>query len=186
MLISPLHGGIILMAEGSKRGIQANFIMLVEDEIEPHKLTEKQKAYLRQLLRKYDYNLDLLEDCVDIAVKYLSFDEEDNVCPESIENFLTKISGIARNKTLHPIEEAILHMKNICNKYFSYFDYQKADEIIRSYVDLLKEIGYTEEEITEDLNDQLNRICRNSRNWSGWKEAIYDRMDFLMKANGLK
>ena len=45
---------------------------------------------------------------------------------------------------------------------------------------------YTEEEITEDLNDQLNRICRNSRNWSGWKEAIYDRMDFLMKANGLK
>ena len=169
------------MDEGKKEK-QAKLILYVESKIKPYSLNEKQKANLWHLLRKYDYNLELLVDSVDIATKYLEFDDG-NVNPETIEFFLGKISGIAHNNTLPPIDAEILHMKNICNKSFYYFDYQKADEIIRSYIDLLKRIGCSEEEILDDLKDQLNRICRNSRNWSSWKEAIYDRMDLLMEAN---
>lgn len=161
-------------------------IQYIESEIKPHTLNEKGKSDFRYLLGKYHYDLDFLEDCVDIAAaQYLEFDENGNVRPKAVDCFLDKIGGIAHCKTLPPIEAEILHIKNICNAIFYYFDYQKADEIIRSYIDLLKEIGCTEEEILNDLKDKLIPICRNSRNWTNWKGNIYDRMALLMDINGI-
>ena len=139
---------------------------IINEKISPYTLNEKGKSDLSQIVRKYPY--DLLLECIDIGIAtYFRFDENGVVTQESVQTFLTKLGGIAYNKSRSPIEQEIYHLKNKGKKQFSYWNNDKADELLNDYVTALNSF-WDEDEILEDLQGESSRMMNNSLNWSDW------------------
>lgn len=139
---------------------------IINEKISPYTLNEKGKSDLSQIVRKYPY--DLLLECIDIGIAtYFRFDENGVVTQESVQTFLTKLGGIAYNKSRSPIEQEIYHLKNKGKKQFSYWNNDKADELLNDYVTALNSF-WDEDEILEDLQGEFSRMMNNSLNWSDW------------------
>ena len=84
---------------------------IINEKIAPYTLNERGKSDLSQIVRKYPY--DLLLECIDIGItNYIRFDEDGVVTRESVQKFLSKLGGIAYNKSRSPIEQEIYHLKN--------------------------------------------------------------------------
>lgn len=76
---------------------------IIREKISPYTLNEQGKSDISQIIRKYPY--DLLLECIDIGItKYFRFDEKGIVTQESVQTFLSKLGGIAFNKSRSPIE----------------------------------------------------------------------------------
>ena len=144
---------------------------IIKEKIYPYSLNEKGKARLAQTIRQYSY--ELLIECIDIGVsKYFKYDDKGDLTQKSVEDFLSKLGGIAYNKSLSPIDQEINHLKNKGKKLFSYWNSNSADELLRSYVEELKLAGWSDQMILEDLRGETSRIMDNSKNWSSWANKI--------------
>lgn len=143
---------------------------IINEKISPYTLNERGKSDLSQIVRKYPY--DLLLECIDIGIAtYFRFDENDVVTQESVQTFLSKLGGIAYNKSRSPIEQEIYHLKNKGNKQFSYWNNDKADELLHDYVAALS-FSWNDDEILDDLQGESSRMMNNARNWSDWCSQI--------------
>lgn len=143
----------------------------IEHKIFPHDLNEIGKSNLKKLLREFD--LDLLLECVDISfTKYIKIDDEGNITKESANIFINKIGGIAHNKSLSPIEAKIKHILNKGKSQYYYWDYEKAIIIIKDYIRALRDYGWNDKQILDDLeNDFMDLFYKNS-NWSSWLSNV--------------
>lgn len=149
---------------------------IISEKIFPYKLNEKGKADISQLVRKYDY--DLLIECIDIGIAtYFRYDEDGQVTKESVSVFIQKLGGIAYNKSRTPVEQEVYHLKNKCKKLFAYWNDSKANEIFYDYITALKNAGYSDNQIVNDLHTEVNRLCNNSHNWSSWSEIMLKWID---------
>ena len=139
---------------------------IISEKIAPYTLNERGKSDLSQIVRKYPY--DLLLECIDIGItNYIRFDENGVVTRESVQIFLSKLGGIAYNKSRSPIEQEIYHLKNKGKKLFTYWNNAKADELLHDYVAALS-FSWNDDEILEDLQGESSRMMNNARNWSDW------------------
>lgn len=139
---------------------------IIREKIAPYTLNERGKSDVAQIIKKYPY--DLLLECIDIGTSaYLRFDDNGEVTKKSAENFLSKLGGIAYNKSRSPIEQEIYHLKNKGKKQFSYWNNDKADELLHDYVTALNSF-WDEDEILKDLQGESLRMMNNSMNWSDW------------------
>ena len=144
---------------------------IIKEKIYPHSLNEKDKAGLAQITRKYSY--ELLVECIDIAANtYFKYDGIGDLTKESVDNFLSKLGGIAYNKSQSPIDQEINHLKNKGKKLFSYWNSNKADELLRSYVNELNLAGWSDQMILEDLRGETSHMTDNSTNWTSWADTI--------------
>ena len=144
---------------------------IINEKIYPYSLNEKGKAYISQLTRKYNY--DLLLECIDIGVAtYFKYNQEGQVTQESAGVFLQKLGGIAYNKSRTLIDQEVYHLKNKCKKRYSYWNDEKASNIFQDYVTALKCAGYNENQVVNDLQIEVSRLCNNSRNWSEWSDGM--------------
>ena len=139
---------------------------IIIEKIHPFSLNEKGRADIARLIAQYKYNT--LKESIDIGVaRYFKYDTNGNLIQESVDNFLNKIGGIAHNKSLPPIEQEMLHLKNKGKYTFRYWRDDIADQILHDYVKALR-AHYTEQMVVEDLKGETSRLMNNSGNWSTW------------------
>ncbi|MBR6421872.1 hypothetical protein IKS86_04105 [bacterium] len=159
---------------------------IIKRKIRPFSLNEKDKTLIDQLERKYSYELIL--ESIDAGVnQYFSYDESGQLTKESVETFLSMLGGILNNKSQTPIEQAIRHIKNKGKKIIHDWNAQKADEALHLYVEGLKALKYSEEQIEDELRGETFRLTTYAKDWSTWSRTIKDWLldikDLLEKDN---
>jgi len=137
----------------------------------PYSLNENGLKSLDKLIKKFPIE-DILE-AIDIAnKKYLVFDEDGNVTKESVEQAFDKVGGICALKNMPELKKKMAYIKGICRNRFSYWDNKKGSIILNNYVNALKEVGWSEERITEDLENEVIPKSIESKNWSQWRGLL--------------
>lgn len=143
------------------------FIAYVEERAYPYTFLENGRARLSELHRKYSESL--LLECIDIGIKqYFRYDTEGKLSQASVSEFLNKLGGIAYNKSRSPIDQELYHIKNLCKKTYSYWNDTQGDDILARYVRALRKANWTEDQILDDLQTEVIRVCNSSRNWTQW------------------
>lgn len=144
---------------------------IITEKIYPYSLNEKGMADISQLVRQYPY--ELLLECIDIGVSsYFCYDDEERLTRESVNVFLCKLGGIAYNKSRSPIDQEILHLKNMGKSKFAYWNPARADELLHEYVEELDLYGWSESMILDDLRGETVRMMNISDNWSQWSSSM--------------
>lgn len=144
---------------------------IILEKIYPYVLNDRGHSDISQLVRQYSY--ELLLECIDIGVSsYFRYDDEGNLTRESVSVFLSKLGGIAYNKSRSPIDQEIVHLKNKGKAKFSYWNPTRADELLHEYVKGLSLYGWSESMILSDLRGDVAHMMNNSSNWSQWSSAI--------------
>lgn len=147
------------------------FIEYVEKRIHPFRLLENGRAQLSNLLRKYPENL--LLECVDIGVaQYFRYDENDNLIQDSVSSFLSKLGGIAYNKSRNPIDQEISHIRNKGKNSFAYWNDSYADNLLVNYGNALRNAGWSDAQIAEDLQKEVLKLCNSCRSWTQWRSTL--------------
>ncbi|MEE0945356.1 MAG: hypothetical protein U0M42_00835 [Acutalibacteraceae bacterium] len=144
---------------------------IINERISPYSLNDIGKADISQIVRQYPY--ELLLECIDIGVSnYFKYDEKGCLTKESVDTFLNKIGGIAYNKSRTPVEQEIYHLKNKGNYKFSYWNSQRADDLLHDYVQALYSQGWSENMVLDDLREDSALMMNKSNNWSDWRSTI--------------
>lgn len=147
------------------------FIDYIEEKIYPYTLRENGRANISSLFRKYSE--DLLIECVDIGVsQYFQYDSNGNLTQDSVQKFLNKLGGIAYNKSRDPIDQEIYRQKNKCKKSYAYWNDGRAEEIFNDYIRALRNAGWSDKQVLNDLQTEVSRLTNSSYNWTQWSDQM--------------
>lgn len=139
---------------------------IISERISPYSLNEKGQADIARLVKQYPY--ELLKECIDIGVaSYFRYDENGELTQLSVNDFLNNLGGIAFNKSRSPIDQEISHLVSIGKMKFSYWNKNRASQLLHNYVKELRSY-WSETDILEDLKGDTARLMGNSKNWSQW------------------
>jgi hypothetical protein len=166
-----------LMLEWKKSltGFEDEKVNMVSDYwaslMKPYSLNENGKKTLDKLMKKFSIE-DILES-IDIANnKYLKYDSNGDIIKESVEEAFNKVGGICALKKMPEINQKLAYVKGICKNRFSYWDTKKGSIILNYYVDALRNYGWTEEQILNDIENEVIPKTKECSNWSEWKNLI--------------
>ena len=153
---------------------------IIEEKITPYSLNNKGKADIARLVNEYSYNL--LLECINVGIAtYFRYDLNGKLTKQSVENFISKLGGIAFNKSRSPIDKEIYHLKNKGKQIFSYWDNNRAEKLLYDYVNALRN-HWNEDAILADLCGETNRLMNCSKTWSQWvgnmEQWIHDIKDW--------
>lgn len=161
------------------------FIDYVEERTYPFTFLENGRAQLSELFRKYSESL--LLECIDIGIKQYFKYENGKLTQASVSEFINKLGGIAYNKSRSPIDQELYHIKNKCKKTYSYWNESQGDDILSRYVSSLRKAHWTDEQILDDLQTEVKRVCNSSRNWTQWsgimEQWIKDILSWSLENN---
>jgi hypothetical protein len=146
-------------------------IEYIEDKIDDFTLNEFGAKTIPPLTKKYDL-ADILESIDLSAEKYLRYGAEGALIPESAEEFLNKVGGILANKQKPPVEQKASYIKGICRNRFNYWDPKVGSIVLNNYIRALRDYGWSEELIIEDLENEIIPKAKEARNWSEWKGLL--------------
>lgn len=146
-------------------------INYIEDKIEDFILNENGKKNVPPLTKKYAV-ADILE-AVDLsAEQYLRYDDEGNLTHESTGVFLDKIKGILVIKNKPPIEQKAAYIKGICRNRFSYWDQRSGSIVLNNYIRALRDHGWSEQNILDDLENEVIPKTKEKNSWSEWRSWL--------------
>lgn len=155
------------------------FIDYVEERTSPFTFLENGRAQLSELFRKYPE--PFLLDCVDIGIKQYFRYKDGELTQESVSQFLNKLGGIAYNKSRSPVEQELNHIKSACKRAYPYWNDARADDILARYVCALRKATWSDEQILNDLQTEVKRISKSSRNWSQWSDIMEQWIEDIEK-----
>lgn len=139
---------------------------IINQKIQPYSLNEKGRAGIARLANKFPY--DYLVECINIGVStYFRYDNDGNLTENSVSEFLNKLGGIAFNKSRSPIDQEISHIINVGKTKFSYWNKDRALQILNDYVNELR-IHWSDNAILNDLQGETIQLMNRSRNWTNW------------------
>ncbi len=171
--------------ERRKRGgsmTPEEFAAYIEEKISPYILRENGRAALEALFQKYPE--ELLLECAGIGLQqYLRRGPDGTPTQESVENFLSKLGGIAYNRARSPIQQEIARLKNKGKRAFSYWNDKKAEELLLSYVQALRGAGWDDGRIAENLQTEAGALTARARNWSQWADGLREWVEDWEKRN---
>ncbi len=143
----------------------------IDNKIGKFSLNENGKRTIEKLINKF--NLQDILEAIDIsAKKYLKYDVSDNLIKDSVEDFIKKIGGILNIKNRPPIDQKLAYIKGICRNRFNFWDHKKGSIILNEYVIALKNYGYTEQQIINDLEKEMEPQAKQADNWSEWRSLV--------------
>lgn len=147
------------------------FIEYIEDKISPYTL---KKHYIEKIIKLFSKHQDEeVLDAINIAANnYLKYSPNDELERDSVEEFLNKVGGVLINKSLPPIKQKLAYIKGICRNRFNYWDSQKGSIILNNYVQALKNQNWSDSKILDDLETEVIRVAKESKNWSEWRNII--------------
>lgn len=139
-------------------------------------VTDSFKLEIKKWVKKY--TPELIYECIDEAAqRYLKF-TNNNLEPDSAQNYVGKIRGILYFKSLPPLKQKINWIKVILKKEFSTSAWD-VDALLDEYVAALRSKKWTEEEIIDDLQDEVRKAINSVYSYSqfvdkieGWIESI--------------
>jgi len=146
-------------------------ISYIENKIENFSLNESGKKKIPSLTKKYCL-ADILESVDLSASKYLRFDNDGNLTQESAEEFINKIGGILANKNKPPIEQKASYVKGICRNRFNYWNPKAGSIVLNNYINALRDYGWSDERILDDLENEVIPKTKEARNWTAWRSLI--------------
>ena len=141
----------------------------INGKMSPWLISDGEKGTIGQWLKKYEVE-QILEGIDIAATKYLKQDEE-GTTNESADLFVSKIGGVLHVKSLSPIQQKIAYIKGIARNRFSYWDEKKGAIILTNYVNALQQ-HYDEEQMLVDLEKEVERITKSSKNWTEWRDLL--------------
>ncbi len=115
--------------------------------------------------------LDAIDDTFD---HYVTYDNGDDINKKSVDTFLNKIGGYLYINSLPPVDQEIYHVCNSCRAHFDYWNPQKGKAYVEEYVRVLRDYGWDELQILNDLKNELLKESNKKKNWS-------ERRDFIVK-----
>lgn len=146
-------------------------IEYVENNIHPYTLNEKGIKDIETLMRKF--SIEEIFAAIDKGkLTYLKYDNEGVLKQDSVNTFLNKIGGIIIGSRRSPVDNKIHYIKGICRNRFSYWDDQKGIIILKEYVKILREHGWSDEKILDDLETEASDVAKNANNWSEWRNKM--------------
>lgn len=146
-------------------------VSYIENKIDNFSLNESGIKKIPPLTKKYDL-ADILESIDLSASKYLRYDNDENLTQESAEEFLNKIGGILVNKNKPPIERKASYIKGICRNRFNYWNPQTGSIVLSNYIIALRDYGWDEERILDDLENEVIPKTKEVKNWSEWRGLL--------------
>lgn len=149
----------------------AYLIDYINGKIEPYSLTKQGAQNVRKAVRKSNFTtaLDAIDETFD---HYVTYDKGENINKASVDEFLSKIGGYLYINSLPPVEKEMYHILNSCKSRFRWWDQQTAKGLVLNYIDALREQGWSEDRILEDLKTELLRASNEQRNWSQWTDLL--------------
>jgi hypothetical protein len=134
-------------------------------------LNETGKKKLRLIFRKH--GLDALLNAMERASElYFEYDENDELTSESVNHAFSKIPGVLRTLSLPEQDRQLLYIRGICRNRFSYCDESQCLSLLKATA----EAGYDVETLTD--------VARASRNWSQWRDSMYELLDEAIDGKG--
>jgi hypothetical protein len=157
--------------KGLESDTTSYLIDYINGKIEPYSLSKQGTQNVRKAIRKSNFTTAL--DAIDETfLHYVTFDNGEDINQASVNTFINKIGGYLYINSLPPVEQEMYHVLNCCKVRFNYWDQKKAKGFLQDYVNALREQGWDEERILEDLKTELRRVSNDSKNWSEWKEIV--------------
>ena len=149
----------------------AYLIDYINGKIEPYSLTKQGAQTVRKAIRKSNFTtaLDAIDETFD---HYVTYDKGEDINKASVDEFLSKIGGYLYINSLPPVEKEMYHILNSCKSRFRWWDQQTAKGLVLNYIDALREQGWSEDRILEDLKTELLRASNEQRNWSQWTDLL--------------
>lgn len=149
----------------------AYLIDYINGKIEPYSLTKQGAQNVRKAIRKSNFTtaLDAIDETFD---HYVTYDKGEDINKASVDEFLSKIGGYLYINSLPPVEKEMYHILNSCKSRFRWWDQQTAKGLVLNYIDALREQGWSEDRILEDLKTELLRASNEQRNWSQWTDLL--------------
>lgn len=146
-------------------------VSYIEDKIENFSLNDSEKKKIPPLTKKYQL-ADIL-DSIDLsASKYLRYDNLGSLSQESVEEFLRKVGGILANKNKPLVDQKASYIKGICRNRFSYWNPQTGAIVLNKYIKVLRDYGWSEEQILDDLESEVVTKTIEAKNWTEWKTLL--------------
>ena len=166
---------LLLQWRKSLSNLKSDTVSLVVDyinsKIESFSLNETGMRNIEKLTKKFDLS-DILE-AIDISEsKYLQYDVDNKLIQDSVEQFINKIGGILVLKNKPPVDKELAYIKGICRNRFNYWDNRVGSIILNNYVAALRECGWNEERILDDIQTEVKTKTLECKNWSQWKNLI--------------
>lgn len=144
----------------------------INDRIKPLELTEIADQYLQPLLKKY--KIDDIFDAIDISIKaYILKSEESIPTEENVSIAMSKIPGILHNRSLGPVDQKLLQIKQKLSQSFGYFNISVGNKLLRKYARLMQStIVCTDEKLIDWIENNLYQEWKEIKNWTEWREKI--------------
>lgn len=158
-----------------KHGLESDTIAYLVDyingKIEPYSLSKKGEKDVRVAVKKSNFT-DALNAVDETFDHYVTYDNGEDLNRDSVGKFIGKIGGYLYINSLPPVEQEMYHVLNCCKVRFTYWDQKKAKVLVQDYIAALREQGWTEDQILDDLKTELLRVSNEKKNWSEWKEFV--------------
>lgn len=142
----------------------------INSKIHPLSISDSAKNVITDWLKKFP--LDKILDGIDESAKaYLRY-ENNEITEESANKFFTKIPGVIVVKGKPPIDQKLAYIKGIAKNRFQYWSNRNGSIILNNYVNALRQQKWSDEDILEDLESEVIRISKESKNWTEWRNIL--------------
>lgn len=153
----------------------------VEEIIKPHSLNDGGKEIISIICKKYT-NAQIITNIDETYKKYIIYDEN-GATLQSAELFLKELPKLLGRLNKAPIENKIAYIIGIGRNRFSNWNTQVGAIILNNYVKALKNHGYSDEQILNDLETEIIQKTKTVDNWQEWKDLLESWTDDIKKWN---
>ena len=151
----------------------------INSKIKPLGLNDNGKKSVSEWLKKFSTE-KILDGIDEAAKKYLKY-ENGEIDKESAEVFLSKIAGVIVVKEMPLLKQKIAYTKGIARNRFGYWDDRKGAIILNNYLNALKDYGWDDEQLLNDLENEVMPMTKEANNWSQWKNTLEGWTDDIKK-----
>lgn len=145
-------------------------IEYINDKIHPFCLNENGKKSVTELVLKFTIK-QIITGVDDATMAYLKYNSN-GINKEIVNTFLNKIAGVIIVKGMSPTKQKFAYIKGIARNRFQNWDSRDGVRILNNYVIALKNYGYNEEKILNDLENNVIPLTKEIENWSQWREIL--------------
>jgi len=155
----------------------------VNAKINPYTISEHGLQQIKKHLKKYGTS-NILE-AIDISTsRYLVRANSGELTKFSVNEFIDKIGGIAFNRSLAPVDQKISMLKQLAKSHLKDCTPGVMSIVLNNYVNLLRQyLGYTDQQIVDDLNGDVRLIVKSCWDWSEFEKTIVDRIAKIKSVN---
>jgi hypothetical protein len=141
----------------------------IEEIIVPFTLNDNGKSTIKKVYSSF--SIDEIFEAINTSKKYLKFDDG-GLMNESVEKFIKSIPGILRGSKMPAIERQKHYIKGICRNTYGYWNDSTGLAILSDYVNALRNAGWDDEKILNDLKTEAQNLAKNSYSWSAWRSTM--------------